>query len=411
MPRHYNKSGKRKNIDISENGGQALLGTSLKSQLISTIAPIVRSPLNHLNTHLANPFIPIVFFLAGVTYDTLTLSRIDRLFDNLILLLYLSILGTLVVLTGRLQFGMIPSPPQESGWSALHCIEWARPHLTKALQFFLGGLFSAYTIFYFQSSSLTTSSIFLAIIILLLIANEWFRHRLSSIKLLVCLYTMVVFSFFTFFLPVLTGWMNTWIFLLGASLSAIVIWKVVKLIFEGIESQSSWDPFLTFLPALGLIASLSGLYFLNWIPPVPLSLKFGGVYQHVEKSKNDYHLTFHDGSWYQVFKQSEDQVFTDQPVYCFTSVFAPITLQTTVYHHWQYRQDKTKTKFSSTDRIPISISGGRERGYRSYTVKQRLDPGEWRVDVETEDGRIIGRVTFLATPKHDESQETRTIIF
>ncbi|HYM87733.1 MAG TPA: hypothetical protein VES92_01350, partial [Nitrospiraceae bacterium] len=43
-----------------------------------------------------------LFFASGVTYDTLTLTRIDRLQDNLILLLYLAALGFLIVLTGRL---------------------------------------------------------------------------------------------------------------------------------------------------------------------------------------------------------------------------------------------------------------------------------------------------------------------
>jgi hypothetical protein len=45
---------------------------------------------------------PAVFFLSGVTYDTVTLSRIDRLLDNLVLLLYLVLLGALIVLAGRL---------------------------------------------------------------------------------------------------------------------------------------------------------------------------------------------------------------------------------------------------------------------------------------------------------------------
>jgi hypothetical protein len=45
---------------------------------------------------------PAVFFLSGVTYDTVTLSRIDRLLDNLVLLLYLVLLGALIVLVGRL---------------------------------------------------------------------------------------------------------------------------------------------------------------------------------------------------------------------------------------------------------------------------------------------------------------------
>ncbi len=354
---------------------------------------------------------PVVFFLAGVTYDTLTLTRIDRLLDNLILLLYLSILGVLVVLTGRVQLGMIPSAPQASKWSPLHFVQWARPHFTKALQFFLGGLFSAYAIFYFKSSSLTTSSIFLGIIILLLIANEWLRHRLSSLKLLICLYAMVVFSFFTFFLPILTGRITAWIFLLGALLSTMVIWKIVRLIFEGSEVQSCRDSTWTFLPAFVLICILSGFYFLNWIPPVPLSLKFGGIFQHVEKIQQDYHLTFTKGAWYQLFKQSDDRISTADPAYAFTSVFAPVTLHTTVYHHWQHRVPEESDTFSTTDRIPISISGGRERGYRSYTFKQRLDPGEWRIDVETEDGRIIGRIHFLAVPLPIDHRETQTIVY
>ncbi len=361
--------------------------------------------------HLAKPFLPVAFFLAGVTYDTLTLSRIDRLFDNLVLLLYLTVLGALIVLTGRMQFGVIPSSPQESGWSMLHCVQWARPYFDNALQFLLGGLFSAYTIFYFQSSSLTTSSIFLGLIILLLIANEAFRHRLSSLKLLVCLYAMVVFSFFTFFLPILTGLMTSWVFLLGAIISTYVVWKVVRLIFEGIEHESPWDPIRIFLPAVCLIISLSGLYFLNWIPPVPLSLKFGGIYHHVEKHQNGYTLSFAKGSWYQFFKQSNDLVSTDDPVYCFTSVFAPVALQTTIYHHWQHRSPNPVKTFSTTDRIPISISGGRERGYRSYTTKQHLDSGEWRVDVETEDGRILGRIHFRAISPTHETHETQTILY
>ncbi|MBM4123164.1 MAG: hypothetical protein FJ249_11315, partial [Nitrospira sp.] len=54
-----------------------------------------------LRTALAKPFMPALFFFSGVTYDTLTLTRIDRLLDNLVLLLYLSLLGVLIVLTAR----------------------------------------------------------------------------------------------------------------------------------------------------------------------------------------------------------------------------------------------------------------------------------------------------------------------
>lgn len=77
------------------------------------------SPLGKVQSVLAKPFMPAVFFLAGVTYDTLTLTRIDRLQDNLLLLLYMLLLGALIVLTGRV--GIEPPGPRAIGLSpAVH---------------------------------------------------------------------------------------------------------------------------------------------------------------------------------------------------------------------------------------------------------------------------------------------------
>ena len=61
------------------------------------------------------------------------------------------------------------------------------------------------------------------------------------------------------------------------------------------------------------------------------------------------------------------------------------------------------------DRIPIKISGGREGGYRAYSFKQRLDPGDWRVDVESQDGRIVGRVS-VTVENQSETQPTLTTV-
>jgi hypothetical protein len=46
------------------------------------------------------------------------------------------------------------------------------------------------------------------------------------------------------------------------------------------------------------------------------------------------------------------------------------------------------------DSIPIRIVGGREQGFRGYGLKSNYQPGEWKVQVETTDGREIGRVYF-----------------
>jgi hypothetical protein len=346
-----------------------------------------------LRAALAKPFLPVAFFFSGVTFDSVTLTRIDSLLDNLVLLLYLSLLGALIVMTARVDMGQGAADVSGgAGWASSFVFR-VRPYAPHVIQFLLGGLFSAYTIFYSQSASLTATAVFFAVLVALLVGNEFLHDRLSNLRLLVSLYALVVFSFFTFFLPMLTGWMNTWVFLLGAILSAAVTLKVVELIYQGRSTASRWEPVLSGLPALGLIVVLVGFYFLNWIPPVPLSMKFGGVYHKITKADGTYRLTFEEGAWYQFWKRSDDPFRGEEPAYCFTAVFAPVDLHTTVYHRWQYRS-RNGRGFSTTDRIGFTISGGREGGYRVYTAKQRVMPGDWRVDVETPEGRIIGRVSF-----------------
>ena len=365
---------------------------------------------SRLRAALSKPFLPAVFFFSGVTFDSFTLTRIDSLTDNLILLLYLSLLGALIILTARMDTRMgLEAPPAGLG-GVPGLVARAQPYYPHAIQFLLGGLYSAYTIFYLQSASLTATAVFFGVLVALLVGNEFLHDRLSNLRLLVSLYALVVLSFFTFFLPALTGLMNTWVFLIGAGLSAGVTLQVVNLIYRGRPTSSRWEPILSGLPAIGLILVLVGFYFLNWIPPVPLSMKFGGVYQKVAKADGAYRLTFEQGAWYQYWKRSDDPFRGTGPAYCFTAVFAPVDMRTTIFHRWQYRPAGGRD-FSTTDRIALAIAGGREGGYRGYTIKQRVMPGDWRVDVETPEGRIIGRVSFRVEEPSGEMPEFEAITY
>ncbi|MFQ5932849.1 MAG: hypothetical protein ACE5MM_10620, partial [Nitrospiraceae bacterium] len=200
-------------------------------------------PIAKLRAALAKPFLPAFFFFAGVTFDTITLTRIDRLLDNLIILLYLTLLGGLIVLTGRM--GLKEASAEVSGSEGMgspvlsNLVVRTRSYYPMAMQFLLGGLFSAYTIFYFKSASLTTTAVFFAVLVAFLVANEFLRSRLSQLPLLVSLYALVCFSFFTFFFPVVTGVMNTAIFLLGSILSVVVVVGLVRGIYKGLATSSS----------------------------------------------------------------------------------------------------------------------------------------------------------------------------
>jgi hypothetical protein len=368
------------------------------------------SPLANVQSVLARPFMSALFFIAGVVYDTLTLTRIDRLQDNLILLFYLAVLSVLVVLTGRLSLAAVePAALEPQASSFTRILVKSRPYYPMAMQFILGGLFSAYAVFYSRSATLTGTGIFLGVLVLLLMANEFLRDRLSNVRLLVALYALASFSFFTFFLPVMVGTIETWVFLFGTALTVGVTLCVVRLIYQPNLDRSRREAVLVGAPAITLIGLLIGFYFLNWIPPVPLSMKFGGMYREVQKQDGRFVLSF-DRKWYQVWKRSQDPFPADEPVYCFTAVFAPVALNTTVYHHWFFRQNDGKP-FTHADRIPIKIAGGREGGYRAYTFKQRLDPGDWRVDVETEDGRIIGQVSVVVAKQDETAAISRTVLY
>ncbi|MCX5723038.1 MAG: DUF2914 domain-containing protein [Nitrospirae bacterium] len=363
-----------------------------------------------LKNVLAKPFMPPVLFFAGVAYDTLTLTRIDRLQDNLLLLIGLLLLGLLIVLIGRL--GIEPAPDREQLALLPSVVRWvlrARPYYPMAVQFLLGGLFSAYAIFYSRSASFTGTAIFFVLLVALLVGNEFLRDRLSSLRLLVSLYALVCFAFFTFFLPVMTGRMNAAIFLAGAGLSAVVTLRVVQLIYRNNPDRSKREAVGIALPAYALIGLLVGFYFLNWIPPVPLAMKFGGIYHEVKKVGDHFELSF-ERQWYQVWKRSDSTFPANGPVYCFTAVFAPVDLNVTIYHHWYFRAKNDKS-FTHSDRIPIRINGGREGGYRASTFKQRLAPGDWRVDVETEDGRIVGRVSALVEESGAAPPSLRTVTY
>lgn len=357
------------------------------------------SPLVHLSQR-HQKYAAVAFFFGGVAYDSVTLTRIDRIFDNLFLLAYIVLLGGLIVVVGRVQTGQL-NHPRIRQYERLYPL---------VLQFLLGGLFSAYMVFYFQSVSLTKTAIFFGILVFLLVANEMLEERLTNLTLLVTLYFFATFSFFIFFIPVLIGVMSRWTFLLGAVLSLALVAGVLFLIYRKLFATARRDIVRSGASVSGLLALLIFFYSMNWIPPVPLSLKFGGVYHDVRREGSVYHLTFEKPPWYRFWKSSEDP-FRYRPgdrVYCFASVFAPTALKTGIVHEWQ-RYDERGQRWVRTDLHGYTVTGGRGGGYRGYTFKEFISPGRWRVNVKTPEGLLLGRITFQITVAGEANLEFVTV--
>lgn len=97
----------------------------------------------------------------------------------------------------------------------------------------------------------------------------------------------------------------------------------------------------------GILIVVNGLYFLNVIPPLPLSLKEAGVYHSI------------------VAKGPGDYTATIEP---HTNALASIDFPARFF---------------------------------AFTETVHITPGRWRVNVETQTGRLIGRLNFNAVVQNE----------
>lgn len=75
-------------------------------------------------------------------------------------------------------------------------------------------------------------------------------------------------------------------------------------------------------------------------------------------------------------------------VFAHFAVAAPKQFKQTIQFQW-YVNGEPRGK-----PIPSSIVGGRKKGFRTWTYRSHPHPGSYRVDLETGDGQLIGRVRF-----------------
>jgi hypothetical protein len=156
---------------------------------------------------------------------------------------------------------------------------------------------------------------------------------------------------------------------------------------------------------------MNAAYFLRVLPPLPLVLTQAGVYHGAvrDKATGNYTVLSEDEppEWQALF--GGHAVMHVQPgakLYLYNAVFAPRGLHATIVHDWQWLDPARG--WVSQQRIRTPILGGREDGFRYYTVKTAPQPGQWQVNIQTFDGRAVGRVRFAveqqavppaATPK------------
>lgn len=321
----------------------------------------------------------------GFVFDAITLKRVDTLWENLWILGHLLILGIFIILIHYKdnEIGDEKNPSKAHFW------------YVNILQFFFGGTLSTFLVFYFRSTDIWTTWPFILILVLAFIANESFKKHYVRLSFQISLFFLSVYSFSIFIIPVILHRISTLVFLISGIMSLVFIEIFILILFRITKDKLKESKIMTVTLVVGIFALVNLLYFTNFIPPIPLSLKDAGVYHSIEKNVNgNYVVTSEDHGWRGYFKLHEDyNKLLDSPIYFYSAIFSPRGLNLNIIHEWQY-YDRVSKKWITDKTINLAVVGGRDGGFRTYSMRSNLNPGKWRVRIKTEQGQIIGHLRF-----------------
>lgn len=328
--------------------------------------------------------VQMIAFIGGFVFDTLTMTRIDTVLDNAFFVFYLVVSAIGIILVHGVE---------TRRWRSRFLVH-RKAWLPVLIQFPIGGLFSGFIIFYTKSANIFTSWLFLSLLVMLFVGNEFLHRRYERLVFQVAMYYVALTSYLTLTLPMLVGSIGTGVFVMSAVASLFLISLLLQGVmrfFPDVYVRSARGLFMT-IGAIFVVWNV--LYFTNIMPPVPLALKSIGVYHSVAKQNGTYNVSFEPPAWYAWWQQTSSDFHraSGEAAHCFSAVFAPTSVSTNIFHIWQRKNDAGV--WVREGRIPFPIQGGRNDGYRGYTIMRDLQEGEWRCVVETERGQELGEFSF-----------------
>lgn len=331
-------------------------------------------------------YVSPISLIAGFISDNLILlRRVDLWTTDALFLFYLCIAASGIVFLNLAETGRVTN----------RALQKATPFVPIAMQFAFGGLFSGFLSLYSRSASFAMSWVFVVAIALLLLGNERFTRLYTRFSFQVSLFFFTLFSFLIFFLPVVFKQIGPIMFLESGAVSLAVIALFLLLLRRLVPDIVKKQIRTVRFSIAGILILFNALYFSSAIPPLPLAIKEAGVYHSIERSSDSYTLSYEPLPWYEQYL-NYNMVYhraPGEPVYVWTAVFAPSGLTTTILHEWQYYDPASKS-WQTIAEIPFLISGGRDGGYRGYSEVSNPKDGSWRVNVVTQYGQTISRISF-----------------
>lgn len=323
--------------------------------------------------------------IAGFTFDSLFFGRVDVLQTQIVFAIYTAICFISIPLLHWLETRAAQGQSVPKG----------RLLLPLATQFALGGFWSGFVIFYGRSADFGSSWPFLVFLFAVFLASEYFRTYHDRLVFTSVLFFFALYSYAIFAVPVYTGTIGVFTFLLSGFVALGVFSLFVALLRALARERFLQDISRIRIGAFVVLAIVNVFYFTNILPPLPLSAEAAGVYHSISRVPGQYLAKSEQEPWqvrYLGFTPTL-HVALGESLSAYSSIFAPTAFSTTIVHRWQ-RYDSDSGEWMLMSTIEYPITGGRDGGYRGYSTMPILEEGEWRVSIETIDGRRIARLPF-----------------
>lgn len=335
-----------------------------------------------LDTH--QRFIMPTMLFGGMVLDFVTFKTLKTETAFSVLLIYLGLATLIVVYTNVYKAKKI----KKTKFTTM-----VYTFAPLALQFFFGALLSASFVFYWFSGSLSVSWPLMFLLMALIIGNEKVRAYYLKPVIQFALYYFALFSILSVMFPFWLNSLSPLVFLLSGGISLIWMLLFLQVLSKRLD-HLAWKYSQVRSIILSIFIGMNGLYFLQVIPPIPLSIRHAGVYHSISRSGADYRLEKEVTTLFEKIIPGEViEKEPDSTISVFSSVFAPAELNTRIVHHWQYF-DEVEGKWVSQLEASYSLIGGRQDGYRGFSTSIARREGRWRVDIQTERGQVLGRVKF-----------------
>ncbi|HWX89036.1 MAG TPA: DUF2914 domain-containing protein, partial [Rhizomicrobium sp.] len=321
----------------------------------------------------------------GFAFDSATFGRIDHAITQAVFIVYLLAAGIAIAVLHGLESRPDGRKPSDK----------TRTILVAVTQFALGCLLSGFCVFYIRSASVTSSWPFLLAMAAIFIGNEYLRRYHARLVFSALLFFFAIYSYAILLVPIVIGRIGRIPFLISGAIAVMIFFFFMRALAQLGHERYRGARMQVRIGMVLITVFLNIAYFLRLLPPLPLVLTDAGVYHEVKRAGADFQATQEDEppEWQALFgTHAIMHVQKGAKLYLYNAVFAPRGLHTRIVHDWQWLNPGRG--WQTQQRVPVDIAGGREDGYRFYTTKTSLQPGQWQVNIMTGDGRSVGRVRF-----------------